>query len=132
MQKPLEISFSNVDPSPAIEGDIRERVAKLEKIYDRLVHCRVVVTLQRHQQRTGNVFDVHIELVVPGEELVVRHDANHAKLRHASPDIRTSVKDAFKAAERQLKNFKERQRGDVKLHGSLPADERLEPDATEV
>jgi ribosomal subunit interface protein len=132
MQKPLEISFSNVDPSPAIEAEIRERVAKLEKIYDRLVHCRVVVTLQRHQQRTGNVFDVHIELVVPGEELVVRHDANHAKQHHASPDLRTSVKDAFKAAERQLKDFKERQRGDVKLHGSQPAEERPEPDVTEL
>lgn len=119
MQKPLEITFDNIDPSPAIEADIRERVAKLERMYDRLVHCRVTITLEHHQQRTGNIFDVRIELVVPGEELVVSHEANHAKQHYASPDIRTSVKDAFKAAERQLKDFKERQRGDVKLHGDV-------------
>jgi ribosome-associated translation inhibitor RaiA len=119
MQKPLEISFSNTDASPAIEADIRERVAKLERIYDRLVHCRVAITLEHHQQRTGNTFDVHIELLVPGEELVVSREAQHTKQHHASPDIRLSIKDAFKAAERQLKDFKERQRGDVKLHGSL-------------
>jgi ribosomal subunit interface protein len=131
MQKPLEISFNNIDASPAIEADIRERVTKLEKIYDRLVHCRVVVTLEHHQQRTGNIFDVHIELVVPGEELVVSREANHAKQHHASPDIRISVKDAFRAAERQLKDFKERQRGDVKLHGSVLEEERIGPDPTE-
>ena len=123
MKKPLEISFSNIDASPAIEADIRERVTKLERLYDRLVHCRVAVTLQHHQHRNGNVFDVHIVLVVPGEELVVSHDSNHAKQHHVSPNVRTSVRDAFKAAERQLRDFKERQRGDVKLHGSeLDAD----------
>jgi ribosome-associated translation inhibitor RaiA len=117
MQKPLEINFNNLDASPAVEADIRERVAKLEKIYERLVHCRVAVNLKHHQQKTDNVFDVRIELVVPGEELVVSHDANHVKQHYVSPNIRTSVRDAFKAAERQLKDFKERQRGDVKLHG---------------
>ena len=116
MDKPLEITFANMDASPAVEAEIRERVAKLEKICDRIVHCRVGIELQHRQHRTGNLFDVHITLALPGEELVVSREPHRAKERYAAPDVRTSLRDAFKAAERQLKDFKQRQRGEVKLH----------------
>ncbi len=36
MEEPLEIVFHNLEPSPAVEAEIRERFAKLEKLYDRL------------------------------------------------------------------------------------------------
>src|SRR6185437_16700669 len=116
MQKPLEISFTNMDASPAVEAEIRERVGKLEKLYSRLVHCRVSVELQHRQHRTGNVFEVHIELALPGEDLAISREPHRAKQRYATPDVRTSLRDAFSAAERRLKDFKERQRGDVKTH----------------
>ena len=38
------------------------------------------------------------------------------KQKYAHPDVRTSVRDAFEAAERQLKDYKEQLRGDVKVH----------------
>jgi hypothetical protein len=41
LQVPLEIAFHNIDSIPWAEEEIRARVAKLEKIYDRLVACRV-------------------------------------------------------------------------------------------
>ncbi|HZS85586.1 MAG TPA: HPF/RaiA family ribosome-associated protein [Stellaceae bacterium] len=116
MQKPLEISFTNMDASPAVEAEIRKHVEKLEKLYDRLTHCRVSVELQHRQHRTGNVFEVHIDLGVPGDELAVSREPHRAKQRYAAPDIRTSIRDAFKAAERRLKDFKQRQRGEVKPH----------------
>lgn len=31
MQKPLEVTFRNMDPSPALEKVLRERAEKLEK-----------------------------------------------------------------------------------------------------
>jgi cold shock CspA family protein len=116
MQVPLEISFHNMDASPAVESEIRERAAKLDKLYPRLVGCRVAVELLHRQHRTGNVYDVHIELRVPGAELVVSREPHRAKERYANPDVRTSLRDAFKAAEQQLKDFKEQQRGEVKTH----------------
>ena len=36
MQEPLEIVFHNLPSSEAVEAAIRERFAKLEKLYDRL------------------------------------------------------------------------------------------------
>jgi cold shock CspA family protein/ribosome-associated translation inhibitor RaiA len=120
MQTPLEIAFHNLDPSPTLEAEIRKRVGKLEKIYDRLTGCRVSVEKPHRQHRTGNLCEVHIAMRVPnGPELVVTREPHKAKQRYATPTVRTSVRDAFKAAELQLKAYKEQQRGEVKAHPPL-------------
>lgn len=114
MQSPLKIAFHNMDSSPRLEADIRERFAKLEKLYDRLTACRVSVEALHRQHRTGNVYEVHIDMVVPGSELVVSREPKEAQKKYADPDVHTSIRDAFAAAERQLKEFKRQQRGEVK------------------
>jgi len=43
MPIPLQISFRNMDPSPAVEERIRQKAAKLERFHDRIVGCTVVV-----------------------------------------------------------------------------------------
>ncbi len=119
MQTPLEITFHNMQPSETVEAEIRKRAAKLEKMYERLVGCRVSVEGLHKQHRTGNVYEVHIEMMVPGQNLVVSREPHKAKERYANPDVYTSIRDAFKSAERQLNDFKQRQRGDVKPHDAM-------------
>ncbi len=119
MDRPLEIAFHNVSPSPALEENIRERVAKLEKMYQRLTGCRVAVEKRHKQHRTGNIYEVHIEMMVPGAKLVVSKEPHRPKERYANPDVYASLRDAFSAAEAQLKGFKEQQRGDIKPHPPL-------------
>jgi cold shock CspA family protein/ribosome-associated translation inhibitor RaiA len=114
LQTPLEIAFHNCQPSETVENEIRERVAKLERLFDRMTSCRVSVEKLHAQHRTGNVFDVHIDVLVPGQELVVSRKPHKAKERFASPDVHTSIRDAFEAAERQLIDYKHQLRGDVK------------------
>ncbi|HEX6980598.1 MAG TPA: HPF/RaiA family ribosome-associated protein [Alphaproteobacteria bacterium] len=114
MQIPLEITFHNMPSSDALEAEIRKRVAKLEKIYPRIVGCRVSVESLHRQHRTGNEYEVHVVIMVPGQDLVVSRTPHKAKKRYTQPDVFTSVRDSFEAAERQLKDFKEVQRGDVK------------------
>lgn len=114
MQEPLEIAFHNLDSSPALEADIRERFAKLEKLCDRLTACRVSVEALHKQHRTGNVYEVHIDMLVPGGELVVSRAPHKAKQKYASPDVYTSVRDAFRAAERQLKKYNRQLTGEIK------------------
>ena len=119
METPLEIAFHNMTPSESVEAEIRKRVDKLERIYDRLIGCRVSVEAPHKQHRTGNIYEVHIEMRVPrGPELVVTHEPHHAKERYANPDLRASLRDAFKVAETKLKAYKEQLRGDVKRHDS--------------
>ncbi|MGQ9369835.1 HPF/RaiA family ribosome-associated protein [Azospirillum sp. ST 5-10] len=116
METNLEIAYHGVDPTPDVDAYIRERCDKLSRYYDRLVGVRVAVEAQHRQHKNGNVFDVHIELMVPGQDLVVSRQPKKAKEKYAHPDVRTSLRDAFEAAERQLVQHKQKLRGDVKAH----------------
>jgi cold shock CspA family protein/ribosome-associated translation inhibitor RaiA len=108
MERPLEIAFHNMDTSATLENEIRARVTKLESRYGRLVGCRVSVEALHQQHRTGNIYDVHITMSVPGRDLAVSREPHRAKEKYANPDVRTSIRDAFEAAEKQLVAFKGR------------------------
>src|SRR6185369_9768484 len=93
MQVPAEISFRNMDRSEYVEADVREQVAKLEEISDRITRCRVVVDVPHRHQHQGNLYHVRIRLGVPHRELVV--DRAPAE-KHAHEDVYVAVRDAFK------------------------------------
>jgi ribosomal subunit interface protein len=104
MNVPLDIRFHHLDSSQALEQVIRERVERLEHIYDRLTSCHVAVEAPHHQHRKGNLFEVHVDLGVPGGSLAVTREP------HAHPDVYQAMREAFDAAERRLQTFKMRQR----------------------
>src|SRR4051794_26060121 len=106
MERPLDIAFHGMDPSPGVETEIRQRVDKLERRYGNLVGCRVSIEALHNQHRTGNVHEVHIILSVPGRDLAVSREPHKAKDRVARPDLRGSLRDAFQAAERRLESLK--------------------------
>jgi len=112
MKIPLEITFHNLPSSEWVETEIREQVQKLEKLYPRLVGCRVSV--EAPHKRGGDICDIHIELRLPGGTVMVNREPHRAKERRANPTVATILRDAFVAAERQLKDYKRRQAGDVK------------------
>ena len=116
MDVPLEISFRNMDSSESVEAKIRERVEKLEKLYPRLVACRVAVETPHRQHQTHNIFRVRIDMSVPGNELVVSKEPNRVHEKYADPDVYTILRDAFDTAENQLRSFKAKQYGEVKAH----------------
>ena len=91
MQQPLEIAFHNLDSSPALEAEIRKRFARLEKLCDRLTACRISVEALHNQHRTGNIYEVHIDMLVPGGELVVSRAPHKAMEKYASPDVPPSA-----------------------------------------
>jgi cold shock CspA family protein len=115
MDVPLEIVFHNIKPSTKVETLIREHVVRLEKLYPHLIGCRVSVEMLHKQHRTGNVPEVHVAIRVPGKEIAISREPQKVKLRRAVPNVHTSVKDAFRAAEKRLKDFKRVQQGDVKV-----------------
>jgi cold shock CspA family protein/ribosome-associated translation inhibitor RaiA len=107
LQVPVEIAFHNIDSVPWAEEEIRARIAKLEKIYDRLVACRVRVD-QRAKKSTGNVPPVvRIEMGIPGrKDLVVSHEPEYLQQKFQSPDLRNAIHEAFRIAEDQLAEYK--------------------------
>ena len=113
MQVPLQITFRHMDPSPALEARIRQRAEEFNQFFDRITSCHVVVECrhQRHQQ--GKLFEVRIDLTVPGGEIVVGSDSG---ANHAHEDAHVAVRDAFDAARRRLEGHARDRRGAVKLH----------------
>ena len=113
MDRPLEIAFHNCTPSATVETEIRKQVDRLQTRYAHLTGCRVSVEKLHKQHQTGNLFEVHVTLSVPGQDLAVSHAPHWAKERFARADVHTSLRDAFRAAERQLESYKGRQREDT-------------------
>ena len=115
MQIPLQITFHGVDHSDAVETRIREKVAKLEQVYDRITSCRVVIESHHRNtsslHRKGEPFHIRIDLTVPGSELVVRRDPKDS---HVNEDILVCLREAFEAMTRQLRELAQKQRGGVK------------------
>ena len=114
MQLPLEIVFKNLDPSPAIETEVREKARKLERFHDRIVRCRVVIEAPHKHQRSGHLYRVMLDVTIPGGELIARRSPDQ---RHAHEDVYVAIRDAFDAMRRQLEDFARRQRGHVKRKG---------------
>lgn len=114
MQIPLEMTFRDVRKTEAVEKLIEEKVAKLEKICDYMVSCRLAIDMpQRHQQR-GNSFRVRIDIRVPhGHELVIKRESGQGKINGTLPQ---TLREAFSAAARQLKELVKKQRDEVKTH----------------
>ena len=110
MDRPLDIAFHNLQTSESVEAEIRKQVDRLETRYGKLVGCRVSIEGLHKQHQTGNLFEVHIVLSVPGQDITVSHEPHHAKERRAHPDVRSAMKEAFKAAERQLEAYKSQRR----------------------
>jgi ribosome-associated translation inhibitor RaiA/cold shock CspA family protein len=115
LQVPLEIGFHNIDSSDWAENEIRARVAKLEKLYDRLVSCRVRVD-QRANNSNGTIPPVvHIEMGIPGrKDIVVSHEPDHLQRKFQAPDLHNAINEAFRIAEDQLAEFKTKRDGRTK------------------
>jgi cold shock CspA family protein/ribosome-associated translation inhibitor RaiA len=115
LQVPLEIAFHNIESSEWAEQEIRARVAELERIYGRLVSCRVRID-QRARNLSGTIPPVvHIELGIPGRnDLVVSHEPEHLLRKYRHPDLHKAINEAFRIAERQLLDLKEQRDGRTK------------------
>jgi ribosomal subunit interface protein len=108
MQSPLQITTRDIPHSEALESHIRQKAAKLETFYPHIMGCRVVVDIPHKHKHQGRMFNVRLDITVPGGELVVN--------READGDVYVALRDAFDAAKRQIEDYSRRQRGDTKTH----------------
>lgn len=117
MDVPLELSFRNMDSSPTVETQVRERVARLEQFFSHLTSCRVIIAAPPRQGGGSQVFHITIEMGVPRKgKLVVKNDDEHEKHK----DIYMALGETFDIAERRLRKFSERMEGKTNRH--LPPD----------
>jgi ribosomal subunit interface protein len=113
MKLPLQITFRNMDPSEAMETDIREKAEKLNQFCRDIMSCRAVVEVQHHHHHKGNLYHVSLDITVPGSEIVISrgHD-----LHHSHADAYVAIRDAFDNARRKLEDYNRRRQQQVKSH----------------
>lgn len=116
MQVPLQIAFHNLNRSEAVTELIEEKVAWLERFYNRITSCRVVVEEPHRHHRQGNSYVVRIELSVPGSQIVINREMEKDS---EIQDPEGAIREAFEVARRRLEEFG-RQQKELKNHQPHP------------
>ncbi len=112
MKLPLEISARDVRINDETEELIRDKALKLDRFYDQIIGCRVKVDVPHRSQRRGIMYNVRIDITVPGGELIVK--------REPDEDLHVAIVNSFETAQRRLTGYADRQRGEVKTHFEKP------------
>ena len=119
MQIPLKIDFEGgLTSSEALRARIEHEVQKLERFSDRITACRVAVIGRSGHHNHGDLFNVRIQITLPGRADVIvdrNPDADHS---HEDPYV--AVRDAFNAARRKLQDHERRFEGRTKSHEEPP------------
>jgi len=116
---PLQICYHNMAPSQSLTELVTEEAEKLSLYVHRIIFCRVVIDHPHRHQRKGSGYEVSIEIGVPRDLLVVRHEPLKRRTRKdaggrlESPrdlkpemhDPYLTVRRAFAAASRQLEDY---------------------------
>jgi ribosomal subunit interface protein len=110
-----QITYRGMPHSPAMDAKIVELAAKLEDFHPKITRCHVVVAETDRHKAKGNLFEVHVDLHIPGHQIVATQKANS--------DAYMAINEAFEVAARQLEDVTRRQRGEVKQHGDDRGDE---------
>ena len=114
MTLPLQVTWRNVEPSDAVEADIRQKAEKLQRHHPQIVSWHAVVEAPHAHHHKGKLYRLHLDIAVPGKHISVTRDPSK---HQAHEDLYVAVRDAFDAAQRQLQDYAQVRRGDVKRHG---------------
>lgn len=105
MQIPLQLTFRSMAHSDALAVQIERRMQDLERLFDRIISCHVVVELAGRHHSHGDRYRVTINVGLPRYELIVsRAPGRNPESAHVAAER------AFDEATRQLEDWLRRRR----------------------
>ncbi len=114
MKSALQVAFQGIRHSDAVEVRIREEAEKLEQFSGRITSGCVVVARPQHRHRKGGIYCIRIHLAVPDAvDIAVSREPGAMGVHK---NIYVTIRDAFKAARRQLQDASSKRSGYVKEH----------------
>jgi cold shock CspA family protein len=113
MSSGLQVHFQNLERSDAVEADVRRHAEKLSEFCDRILACQVTVDRPHVHQRQGQLFQVLIDVTLPGHELVVNRAPEQT---HQHENVHVAIRDAFDAMRRRIEDTVRKDRHLVKRH----------------
>jgi ribosomal subunit interface protein len=112
MRVPLRIDSRNVVLPASLSKRINRKAAKLERVFDRIISCRVTIDRPSGSPRKGGQYNVRLEVSVPRNQIVVS--------RHHAENLAVAIREAFEATQRKLEEHSRKRRNDVKRHEEVP------------
>jgi len=109
---PLQISSRKLSLSSSTIEVIKHKVQKLELFFDKIIACRIMVETPHRHKNHGSLYNVTIDISIPGGELVVKREANE--------DMLVAVRDAFEAARRQIAQHSKKRKGKQPRNSRMP------------
>jgi ribosome-associated translation inhibitor RaiA/cold shock CspA family protein len=106
---PVQITIRDLPFSPALETRIRKLTEKFKRF--KICSCRVVVELAQKHKHQGKLYNVRIDVNVPGKEL--------AATRKVDQDVYVALRESFNAMTRQLEEHSRIRHGRVKTHNDV-------------
>jgi ribosome-associated translation inhibitor RaiA len=97
----VEVHFHGIEKSEAMEQRVREKVAKLQKHFERMTTCRVGIEVpQRSTPQKPKVYQIKIEIGMPRRKAIV---VSHERVgSHANEELGLAIRDAFEVATRKV------------------------------
>lgn len=109
MTNEFQVVFHNIEQSNAVAEAVQKRISKLERYCDQILTGRVVLDSPHNNHYKGKVYSVGLEIHTPNKEVRVNQEQHD---NHAHEDLYVAIRDAFNAAERQLKAVDKKHRAD--------------------
>jgi ribosome-associated translation inhibitor RaiA len=96
----VEVNFHGIEKSDAIEQKVRDKVAKLQRHFERMTSCRVAIEAPQRNPQKPKVYQIKIEIGVPSRQpIVITHERTGS---HANEELALAIRDAFEAATRKV------------------------------
>lgn len=102
MEMPLQFEIEGIKPSAPLQDAIRNNVDKLERHFGRITACRVAVQAPNAHHRMGEPYKVSVWISLPHHREIGVKPPKILDRRQG--DLIFAVNDAFRRADRQLRD----------------------------
>lgn len=107
MSVPVQVTYRGVHHLPDLEELANAKLEKIHAISHHITHCHLTLEVPHRHQHSGQSWEVHIELAIPGHTFVVKREST---LKRTPDSIKNLVREAFKATQREVSDYQERRR----------------------
>lgn len=98
METEPQIRFRGMEPSPSVEGVVRERIGRLARFHDRIISCVVVIEAPHRHDRQDQLYRVQVDVTVPGTTIVTGRAGRND---HAHEDVYVAIRDSSEREDAQ-------------------------------
>ena len=127
----FQLTFRDMQPSAPVASRIRAEAAELERYFDQVIDCHVVVEAPHRHHRHGWPLRLRIILNVPQREIVVEHTPSlhaaltrmdtakwvkHLEVGEECKEVDVAIREAFGSARRRLEDYSRCLHRRKKLH----------------